>query len=434
MSEPFGRFQVAITPLLRADSTWGEEAYIYATQFSDVNFQHNMNEGRTASVTLSMYDSLVGIVAPYSQALSIWYIRPGEDNRERIFWGTCNVIEDYAAGTVTLDGQDPSIMLQHHYLRIDDLALNNPQDNKKGNIPLDGRGIALLVSAGNPGTLPLVLDAVGIPLLGLTTHNHMANRAVIRLEVERGQEIWATITDIVEGVAGPDIDLKPNQGLNGGLPSGATSQGFGLGRCYAVLHSYDPWGGATVLGRDLGAVIHFEYGLAQDNASNVRISPTRPGNDAVAVDNSQTWRVRAVADTERQITGLWQDWIMYDHRVGWGDVEPLAELAQANCKLYARPLRQCDLELRHDVGQDYFYGDPDALGISETGDFYVGDIVTVSATKGARSVSEDYRVVGVNLSMQGTRGPIITKLTLVPDVEGIEISLDYAFTPTGGGN
>jgi hypothetical protein len=418
VSVPYSTFRVAITDLLRTGET---PTYQWISQFSDLNFQHPINDGRTASVVLSMYDPVVASLVPYHQALAIDYLRPGVSpaDAERIFWGQFNVVDDFAAGTVTLQAQDPSLRLQHHYLRLGDDALNNPHNPKQGDIHKDGRGISTLVPAGYTPLDPSIAP------LGLATHNRAADRTPT-LHVERGQEIWDLIQQIIDGVGTPEIDMRVNQNDDGSLPTGAVST---EGVCYSILNIYDyAFSGGTELRRDLKSTVIFEYNGPSDNVASAQITPTLPINDAVLVDSAQSWRSRAFDELERRAEGIFQMWDSIPNRIGWGTLDVLEEGAKVYVKTYGKALQQIELELRPDTGQDFFYGDWRSGTV--VGDFYIGDEVTVRATKGYRSLDAGYRIVAVELSMSGPRGPITTKLSLIPNglVDDIDISVESANT------
>jgi hypothetical protein len=410
----YGQFQAAITPLLHPTphAALSASDYTWIEQFSDVTFQHPLNDGRSASLALSMYDPIVTNLRPFQQAVVLLYIRPGVDpeDAERVIWGPCNVIDNYDAGTVTLNIQDPSGRLQHHYLRVGDDALNVARAEGKGQIPADDRGVATLVKAGTFGTPP----EPGIPAMGLATRGRMANRTLIQ-EVERGQEVWAMITLISETVGGPDFDLKPNYNLDGSLPPSAVSV---EGRCYSVLWSYNPPFSTALTGaqlqRDLSATAIFEYGQPQDNVKSITVTPQRPANDVIVVDSAQSVRTRAQYPEGMGLVGVYQDWLSPEIKAGYDPWDLIEQFAIANLNSWARPLNQVDLELRPDSGQDFFYGDPELASFGTVGDFYLGDMVTLRAVRGNRSFEGVYRIVNVELTMSGSRGPITTKLTVVP--------------------
>lgn len=424
MSVPYGTFRAAITPPLKWSTVAGFDAsaYQWLDQFSDVQYAHALSDGRTASVALSMHDPLVTDLRPYEQALLLMYVRPNvdPDQGERIFWGQCNVVDDYEAATVTLNGQDPSIRLQHQYIRVGDVALNNPRYDNKGRVSADDRGIKLIVDASYYGHGTIHPNA---PIIGLATRGRMNNSPELQ-SIERGQELWEIITTISESAGGPDFDLKPNHNAGGALPSGAVSE---EGRCYAVMHIYNPpdteltgTGGTVELARDKHAEVIFEYGQPQDNVSRITVTPEHPTNDVILVDNAQSARSRAQYGDGINQAGLFQDWVSQEIRTGWDTYAVLEQYAMAHLQVYGHPGMGIDAELRPDTGQDFFYGDPESPASSVVGDFYIGDRITFRAVRGNRSFEGVYRITQVELTMNGSRGPITTKLTLMPQPPGID--------------
>lgn len=382
-----------------------EADFVFVDQFSDAKFSHPLNDSRTASVTLSMHNPIVENLTPYGQAAAVFYVAPGMDpeDGEKIIWGQCNVTDDYGAGTVTLDIQDPAIRLQHHYLRVGDVALNDPKYEWRGNVTQDGRGVWDLLQGGYMN--------VSAPLLGLAMKDQMASRTLLK-GVERSQEIWQTILDLTGLSGGTDFDIKPTHNFTGGLDDAAVS---GEDLCYATLCTYNPPFSASPprLMRDLTSSVIFEYGGGEDNVSALTVTPLHPTTDVILVDSVQSIRTRGIAVTQRAATGDWQDWISLDEDMSktlWTVPE---EKATEHLRAYARPLAQIDLTLRPDVGVGLYYGDPDKP-FGPYGDFYIGDRVTVRATRGLRSFADDYRIVQVDMEMNATRGPIQTNLTLSP--------------------
>jgi hypothetical protein len=414
MSVPYGTFRLAITPLLTFSPDFDESDYVFVEQFADAQFSHPLNDSRTASVSLSMHDPIVENLRPYEQAAVLYYVRPNVDpaEAERILWGQCNVIDNYADGTVQLDIQDPAIRLQHHYLRVGDEALNDPRYQWRGLVTQDDRGIYDIVKGG-------YMVTVDAPLLGLAMRQRMTNRSLTK-QVERGQEVWQTIKDLSELIGGPDFDLKPNHDPTGYYPTGGSIVSDEW-KCYATLNAYNPAYSENTpqLMRDMTADVIFEYGQPSDNITTLAVTPMRPTTDVILVDSVQSIRTRGIAVAERHTTGDWQDWVSTGedmHAADWAIPE---ERAIMHLRAYANCLPQIDLELRPDTGQDYFYGDPESPASPVVGDFYVGDLVTVRAVRGYRSFEYEYRVTQVDLGMDGSRAPITTKLTLTP--KGTEI-------------
>jgi hypothetical protein len=398
----YGQLVVQLTPLLNFDADpLDPETFLTPTQFSDVVVTHPFNEARTASVALPMDDPVVASLEPYEQALRVLYYRPGDDGYEVIFWGQTNVEDDYATGKVTLTAQDPSIRMQHHYARIGDDVMNDPSDPQKGTITPDYFGIAGLVQCAVPPSGP----ALGCIVNDINADEH----ALIPMGIERGQEVWSLIQDIVTNDLGPNIDMRPAQGLDEGT------------YCFLDTYADNP--------RDVTSEVTFSYGFSDDNATNVTVSPGHPTTHAHVIDTKKKWRATAAAPEEIAATGAFVDWIATDHEVKHGDTGVLEEAGRAHVRAYARPPKQTEVTLRPDNYQDHFYGHPTQSGNGDTqGDFYTGDLIRVRAQRGSRSINEKYLITQVELSAPGPRGPVQTNLSVVPRPRPIEVFVGVAET------
>lgn len=381
--KPYGQVEVSITPLLGEDGTLGSPA-VFPIQFADLRVTHPLNDGRTAQVTLSMYDNLTETLAPWQQALRILYYRPLSDEPECIFWGQCNVEDDYTAGTVTLTGKDPSERMTHHYLSIGDDALNDERDYMAGRIFVDHRGLGQLVDAA---------QAPNGPVLGLAIANQTMVERTRRLHVERGQSCWQLVQDICETAVGPDIDVRPAQDTDEEV--------------YAYLDAYEKMEG------DKTGMITLEFGQGGDNLTELRVTPQRPGNHIRVTDRDRHYRIRAVAEDSRDLVGVFQDFTASDWKVKGDDTNALEEYATARARAYGVPPLQVEVTLRASDEQEWYYGHPDYVG-DVLGDFYVGDVVLFAATRGYRTYEDDVRITEVEISTEGWRSPVFTKLTVIP--------------------
>jgi hypothetical protein len=383
-----GQFVVQITPLLNNDQDdIPESALLTPIQFSDLTVTHPLNDSRTASVTLSMYDPVVETLEPFQQALRILYFRPGDPGYEVVFWGQANVSENYGDATITLEAQDPGGRMQHHYVRIGDEAMNDPDNPMKGTITTDFEGLRSLVLAAQVPSGP----QVGVWISdwwGSTRHPTM------KMGIDRGQEVWALILQIVQSELGPDIDMWPAPGLDWGL--------------YATMETHDE------MMTDVSSTVQFVYGYAGDNVADITVTPSHPTTMATVIDNEQNWRVLVRAPDQVQDTGYWIDWITVDHEVKKDNTDVLVETGKAHVRAYARPPKQVEVTLRPDTGQDFYYGYPYAYNSDDPGDFYVGDLVRLKAKRGERSFSQKFRIMQVELSQEGSRSLVQTKLTIVP--------------------
>jgi hypothetical protein len=292
-----------------------------------------------------MFDPIVASLQPYQKALLVVYHRPGDDVGEPVFYGQANVEEDYGQATVTLNAQDPSLRMQHHYIRIGDSGMTISHGTKADLTP-------------DPNGILKVLDAAQVaagPKLGMELRNiDAASRGGHYIRVERGQELWAILQLLVENELGPDIDVCPVF-IRGGSDA-----------LYAYIDCYQD------MGTDRSSSVTFEYGMPQDNATSVQVTPSHPTTYVHVIDNRARWRASGSAGAQVAQTGIFIDWIVSDGEVADEDTEVLTEIARAHLQAYARPLKTTTVTLRSDVGQDYFYGHPEWDG-SAVGNFYVGD-------------------------------------------------------------
>ena len=403
----YGRLTVQITPLIDSGGDIDSDDFLEPEQVFDVEVTHPLNEGRSAKASLSMEDPLVEDLRPWQQGLRIKYHRPGEvNNDEPVFWGQANVIDDFENGRVTLEAVDPSVRMQHHYVRIGDDALNDPADNQRGRIYPDYRGIDLLVDAAQA--------APGYPVLGCVVEDVDSIEDTQKIDVERGQEVWQMILDICAQDTGPDFDM-------------ATKVGPGAGPgVYATLRLYER------LGSDLSTTVKFDYGddedwdtPTNDNAPSIVVTPGHPTTHVHVVDTDRSWRVTGFTPDYAEEHGMWVDWVATDWKIKDSlDVNVLKQYAKAHIKAYGIPPKQTEVRLRLDSGAVFFYGDPGWPDGNTVGDFYIGDSVKVRAKRGYREVNKKYRITQVVLSQPGARGPMQTQLTLIPSDVDIDVTLD----------
>lgn len=445
-------YEVRITPLLRGIpgsletdggvTTITEAETTVVTQFSDLEVVHELNEPRTARVTLSLFDetllagsavpgSLIASLEPYQQALWIAFKRPGEEMAEAVFWGQCNVITDYEAGTVTLEGQDPSLRCQHHYIRRGDAALNLEDD--RGRLEAHAASIDYIIEAARN-----IMEQQDreVPALGLYTSyfGNFTSPAVEDapfIEYERGQECWDLIQQVVRSVTGPDMDMSTFPAWFFPLNDGA----------YTEMDLYDPAGDGsapaanTELGRNLdpadpddpqaGEVI-FDYGAGLGNLTNVVESPGRPTTHVHVVDADKAYRVTSADADSSYDVGVFVDWVEADFKIprAEADTTPLRELGEARIKAYGRPPKFFTCTLHPDDAQPHHYGHPNwhfyvPPGIEYIGgDWYIGDFVRVRALRGYRSFSTLARIVGVKLKQEGSDGLPILEVSMIPAVGG----------------
>lgn len=401
---PPDQFVVQITPLIRPDPGFVDEAdIITVTQFADLEVVHPVCRYKTAKVTLSMHDPAVAGLEPFAFALRVLY----QNRLEPVFWGQANITEDYAAETVTIEAQDPSLRMMHHYLRRGDAALNSPTDPDKGSINPDATGVKWCVDAAQNVTSQ---DDRNDPSLGLTVDYPGSSTPVAAaVEVERGQETWQVVTDLIDADGSPDLDMQTPASLNN----------------YTIIVLYDEIGvdrtSATPDTPATGEVV-FDLGLGADNCVAANVNPGRPTTHDHTLSEDAKYRVTAADTTASHATGGFIDWtrtgftVLKTPTFPAGDTTVLQEVAKARVKAYGKPPKFTTIVLRPDAVLGHNYGRPSFTAPPGTKEatFYTGDYVTVRALVGERSVNLAMEITETRLTWQGWQGPALTGVTMVP--------------------
>ena len=401
-------FVVQLTPLIRPDGLIDEDDFITVTQFADLDVGHAINGFKTANVTLSMFDAAFDLDAspfvpePFKFALRVLY----EDRLEPVFWGQSNLEKNYEDGTVTLEAQDPSMRMLHHYLRRGDTALNALDgDVDKGAISADANGISLAVEAAQNTASQ---DARNDPSLGLDVVD-MSTPAGPVVVVERGQECWQVSSDIADNEVGPEVTMDTADTLD----------------VYAHLVTHDLMGvdrtSATPDTPAAGEVV-VDYGLGADNIeTGPSVVAIPPVTHAHVLSEDRVYRETAAAYDgggvpTSNMFGVFVRWVRTGVNIFGGDTTILVEKAKAIVRAYGFPLRQVQFALRPDGFTGHSYGRPDFTAPPGTtaATFYMGDFITFRATKGFCSDEEDVRVTEVHLTWPGWQGPARTVVGVIP--------------------
>ncbi len=437
-------FEIRITPLIlglvgepeldeSGTSTIELADTTLVTQFSDVDVSAGeINEPRTGRVVLSIHDPVVADLEPFAQAVWVGFKRPAETIAETVLYGQCNVITDYAAETVTLEIQDPTLRMQHHYIRRGDEALN--VDRNRGRVGANRAGLVLVLAAARNTDEQQDRE---VPALALTCEDFGGPGVVdstSEIEFERGQECWDMALQIARAVNGQDLDVAPWRAwafplrLYGGItmwdpPTDPDDPGVGeLGRNRDPADPDDPQPGEIVL----------DFGMGRDNLESLVETPGLPTTHAHVLDAQGAYReTSADADSSAEV-GIFVDWIATDYALQRStptttvDTAPLLALAEAHIRAYGRPpkfftctLRPADAPGMYQWGHPFWAEAPaiiEAEGIG--GDFYVGDYVRARATRGQRSFSTLARITGIRLKQDGSNGLPYAELTLIPAVGG----------------
>jgi hypothetical protein len=427
-------YEIRITPLLlgvpdllETDDfgiTVVEEADVtIVTQFLDVEVNIAINEPLTGRVVLPMEapangDSTVAQpwiadLRPFQQACWIGYKRPGNTVAEGLIYGPCNVTEDFAAGTVTLDVYDPVIRCQHHYVRRGDAALN--LTNETGTV------------ASSQSSIETIIDAArntqeqqdrNVPALALTTGmfgDGVPDAPLVQFE--RGQEVWDLCQQIIRSTTGPDLYSAPTDAWE--YPLAWYSE---LGLYDGMTDPTAP--GVNELGRNLdpadpdapaaGEVV-FDYGEINDNLIALNVEPGIAVTHCHVVDADRKYRNSAADAASSALIGVWVRWIATDSKVVGGDTSPLQALADATVDAYGTPPKFFTCTLRPDDAQPFHYGHR-YWAVETPGAFQIGDFVRARANRGYRSFSVLARITAAKFSL--ANGLPQVDLSMIPAIPG----------------
>lgn len=435
-----GEFEVRICPLIRGvpdlleteaggTTSIAEVDTDLVEQFADVEVEQSINEGTIGRVTLSMHDPLAASLAPFARSVRVGYKRPGESVAEVMLWGAANVTEDYAAETVTLEIQDRSAPLQHHYIRRGDTDyLGNPILN----LP-DDRGIMRL----HPDNIGPILNAAmntqaqqdrEVPALALSYYIYGNQFGDIALspftQFERGQECWALIQEFARGIGGPDLIMEPRWTWP------ATIYGY-LTAFDAPTNPASP--GANELGANRDPVdpdapaagdVVFDLGLGLDNCVALTVNPGWPTTHAHVLDRDKAYRVTSADAASSADIGVYVGWFEVDQTVPRPtnadpdpDLRALQAIADVQVKRLGMPPKHFTLTLRPDDALTYHFGHP-YWPLGTPGHFYLGDYVRVRAQIGYRSFSTLARITRVKLKQDGWNGLPYYEVSMIPAVGG----------------
>lgn len=358
-------------------------------QYSDVSVKETLNDTTECSFVLSMFDPhVVHVDDAYTTIARIWY----RGQPKPIYYGPVTFSEDYGEAKVTITGVNV-IHLQHHFLRRGDDALNEPGDRgDHGHITLDGDGLAtLLQAAQNTATQ----DARDVPALGIAVDDHSTAHPKPLVGVNRGENVWDRMRELVDSIVGPDMEFDPQIDLPG---------------VYMAMRVWDR------RGSDRTATVRWYFNIEDqaDNVADIQAAPLLPITHAHVIDTSTEarYRVTAASLSSSYDRGVFVDWTEYqgsirkDPDTHLPDLDPLRNLAKAQIDSYSRAPRAIEITLRPDAGQTTFYREH----------FWPGDVVYVHAKKGYREFDGEYRITAVTVGAAGPRGLATTSVTVVPSV------------------
>jgi hypothetical protein len=368
-------------------------------QYSELEVIDPLCDSRTARVTISIYDHAAAEAQPLSRGLKIAY------GDVLIFNGI--IVQpsiDFAAGTVTIAAHDPTLKLKHHYHRYGDIVVDY-------GYPVDGTGMRMLIESSIPIEPQLDRDIPGNHILWgydsstpqgpkPTTSPPQSGDGVWR-RVERGTNVWESLTNTQQTLLGPDFRFRPvdteHPGVQGVPPSG-------------FMVEFDT---ADKLGTDRHDSVIFQHNFGQDNAENVNHEPDG--------DSTRNYWVQVYPGGERNrddtarraLVHDGDSWDAYGIYGGWessgqhDSPQVLREKARAWVKAYATP-------------PDFFTVTPriDRPGVPLYGhDYFVGDVITAQAKRGYRGLNLVGRVLQATIRQVDAAGNTRVELDCAPSLD-----------------
>jgi hypothetical protein len=440
-------YEVRITPLMKGVPGFTENVDAGVTdinlvdtvlieQFRDLDVPLEINEGVTASLSISSTHSIVPSLQPFAQALWIGYLRPEEEQAECIFHGPCNVLKNFDEGRVILKAYDPTLRMKHHYVRRGDEILN--LDDDRGQVDGGGNSGDLIIETAR--NIPEQQDR-SVPALGLEWYPMVEfgfDEAPV-VGFERGQESWALMQTVARSAYGPDL-----------VVSFRNSWKFPITKNYAALEAYTPPGDpaapdATQLGRNLDPVdpddpganeVIFEHGVGTDSVSKLNVDPGIPVTHVHVLDASRRYRVTRADAASSEDVGVFVRWVVADFdipRPGLTmadgtiapdppDLGPLEAIAESIIKGWGVPPEFITMTLRPDDAQTWHFGHPGWFaampGFRIGGKWWLGDYVRVRAVRDLMTLNGLYRIIGVRFKQEGSNGLPVIEVRTVPAIGG----------------
>jgi hypothetical protein len=342
-----------------------------------------LNDGRTASVTMSAYDPVVEVLAgltqiPYAVMLKVYY------RGALVFWGPVKVQSiDMAAGTVRLDAVDMTLRLANHFLRRGDLVLSGQLDENnqdQGYVEVSGAGLSALIDAAETASFP----TLGIDL-GVDSYTVDPDRSVGASRGANVYEIWQAVA----AALGPDWELEPIETVS---------------QFYARLNTVDHQGS------DKSAIVVFHYGVGRQNLEGLQVVEGEEYcNFAHVLDRDQKFELPVVNSTALARTGPYIRWEATDFEAANGLTDAQVEdvltaHGEDVIAAYGHPSLALTLTLPVDAEDSQRYLD----------DFIVGDTVGVAGKVGFVRLPEyGYRITQVALRLDNEQ--VRTSLEVVAD-------------------
>lgn len=336
------QLEVAFTSQHLPDGT-PAKVLAWLKEFSDLEVTIPVNDMRTASVSISIYDPAVLQIKPYVNFVYVLlYGNP-------IFWGPMHGLEwSPKDGTVVVHATDPGLRLENHFIVHGDGILESTGPFA-GRVPIDYRGMRLLRDAAD--NLPSQ-NARNVPVLGVGDGSADTSSSAMT-SFQYGDEIWSSMKSIAEMGGGPDFLLQPNE-IAGSWPY------------YVTLDCFDNIGNDRTFAR-------FDYGFGKDNLEEVTWSSGgKFVTHAHVTDADGTHTQTFAALDESAAAGVYVSWEGSSYKVPPGDEDALLEKAKATVEAYRHPVEAVTATLRNEDLQTYKF----------FLDYFVGDTVIVEGKAG----------------------------------------------------
>lgn len=349
-------------------------------QFWDGETEIELNELRTAKVTISMYDPACEDILPLERFLRVRYLG------EVIFWGPMLEPDwNFDESKVTINAIDEGYRMVKHFVRIGDAVETDEFTT------VDHRGVlALRDCALNTAGQ----TARGVPDLGIGDGTTDVPDVDIKLKITRGDEVWATIGDLAESLDNPfDVELVPQE--------------IGQGN-YALVNTY------IKQGTDKSTTLKFHYNWGKSNLDKFSSRPS--GSVVVTHDHvlSQDLEHRGTAAAEGPSArfGPYVKWDALSRNVDPSEPDPdaiLAGFGKGTVMAYGEPPKFFTFSTRLDTGDSNVptYGR----------DFLVGDLGHVVAKKGYGFFNEQARIRKVTIKQANySKNMVYAEIEAVPTI------------------
>jgi hypothetical protein len=378
---------------------WGEPVG-YISQFGNLEVVDPLNDGRSAKVTLSMFDKPAAKIKPLEHLISVTY------GDFLVFIGYIGrPVFDYKAGTIQVAAHDPTAKLKNHHHRWGDIVVDV-------GYPLDGKGYRQLLES----SIPIEPQADrGIPGNGILwgtndatpqgprpTTDPPASGDGLWRRCERGANVWESLINAAQILGAPDFRFRPVDNEHPGV-YGEVPPGF-----FCEFDTSDR------IGDDTAYRIVYDHNMGRRNAANIVHEP-----DGFSVRNYwvQVYPGGERGPNDKQRRALYHSeasWQKYGIMQGWESSgqpdkqEVLAAKAQAWVQAYKWP-------------PDFFTVTPEIDGPQVPvymRDFETGDSVTVRSKKGYCNFEATGRVIQTTLRQVDASSNTKIELSCVPVVGG----------------